>query len=132
MKLPHKKSFRKMKMKIKQRFNRIKNQLKLLKRDIKFLYQRKTRGFDDSEMWNLDYSLAKLILPRLKLFRQTYSGLPAGLTKDQYEDILDEMIWTFTWYCGEQWSYGKDYTANSKRADDGLKLFAEYFGGLWT
>lgn len=119
-------------MKIKSILPTIKYKLKLLKREVRFFYQRKTRGFDDSDMWNLDYSLAKLILPRLKLFRKQPAGYPNNLTAKQWQDILDEMIWSFTWYCGEQWSYGKDYAANSKRADEGLKLFAEYFGSLWT
>jgi hypothetical protein len=83
-------------------------------------------------MWSLDYSLAKLNLPQLKHFRKMHGSHPNNLTQKQCGDILDEMIWSFTCYCGEQWSYGKDYAANSKRADEWFKLFAEYFGSLWT
>jgi len=118
-------------MNIKFTLRRVYSRIKRIKRDIIFLYQRKTRGFDDSEMWNLDYSLAKLILPRLKLFKKTCSVRPSNLTDEQWKDILDEMIWSFNWYCGQQWSYGKDYATNSNRANEGLKLFAEYFDSLW-
>ena len=31
-------------------------------------WDRRTKGFDESETWSMDYSLAKLIAPRLKMF----------------------------------------------------------------
>jgi hypothetical protein len=43
--------------------------VKITDRHIKWFYQRRTRGFDDTELWSLDQPLAKHILPRLKAFR---------------------------------------------------------------
>ena len=34
----------------------------------KYRQQRKERGFDDTELWNLDVTFARLMLPRLRAF----------------------------------------------------------------
>ena len=31
-------------------------------------WDRRTKGFDESETWSLDYSLSKLIAPRIEMF----------------------------------------------------------------
>ena len=36
----------------------------------KFTKQRLERGFDDSETWNLDLTIAKFVLPRLESFKE--------------------------------------------------------------
>jgi hypothetical protein len=46
--------------------NRLNNLIRKTKRNTKFFWQRCRRGFDDSEAWSLDQSLARVILPRLK------------------------------------------------------------------
>lgn len=43
-------------------------------REKKFAKQRKERGFDNSELWNLDFTIAKFIVPRLKVFIDNYEG----------------------------------------------------------
>jgi len=48
------------------------------KHKVKFFWQRRTRGFDDSTLWDLDYTILKFILPRLKAFRQVGAGYPAS------------------------------------------------------
>ena len=40
----------------------------LHRRLIRWPLQRLTRGFDDRDLWNLDRTIAKLIVPRLKIF----------------------------------------------------------------
>ena len=44
------------------------------KRYWKFLWQRWTRGFDDSETWSLYDTIARFILPRLKRFKEIADG----------------------------------------------------------
>ena len=75
------------------RFYRIRRRLYFIKRWIKHFYQRRTRGWDDSDTWSLDHTIAKFVLPRLKLFRKIDFGYPAGLTSEEWNWILDEMIW---------------------------------------
>lgn len=56
-------------------------------RPLKFFYQRRTRGFDDSETWDMSVTFSEFILPRLKAFRQFYDdpknkfmGVPCNIT----------------------------------------------------
>lgn len=99
------------------------------KRARKFLWQRVTRGWDDSETWSLDHSLAKLILPRLKRFKQITIGIPGDMKEQEWNDILDKMIATFEFAASEErWSATpEDYDKHK----EGLQLFAEYYWALW-
>ena len=40
----------------------------------KYKQQRIERGFDDSELWNLDYTIASFVLPRLKRLKELNTG----------------------------------------------------------
>lgn len=92
--------------------------------------QRKERGFDDTELWNLDRSIARWLLPRLKAFRQDTEGYPARLESVKaWEDILDKMI------LGLDLFVSKDAIMFSKeesdKVDEAMRLLAEYFMDLW-
>ncbi len=50
------------------------------------------------ELWNLDYTVAKFILPRLIKFKENSSGFPGydeADTMDKWQDILQKMITAF-------------------------------------
>lgn len=53
-------------------------------------FQRRIRGFDDSELWSLDYTILKFILPRLKRYRASnrigWPG-PEAIFDIKYEDF---------------------------------------------
>lgn len=49
---------------------------KAIWRMIKFFFQRKIRGFDDSETWDLDTQFYKWIYPRLKRFTEITMAYP--------------------------------------------------------
>jgi len=99
-------------------------------RTIKHFVQRRIRGFDDSELWSLDHSLAKLILPRLKYFRNYAPGFPGCLSSEkEWEEILDKMIAAFEFAASEDyWTYE---TEPHEKFHEGLKLFEEYYSSLW-
>lgn len=63
--------------------------------------QRIERGFDNSELWSLDATIAKFILPRLKVFRENHCGYPGQLTDDKWNEILDDMIVAFDIYLND-------------------------------
>ena len=46
------------------------NPLHNAKYNIKWFLQRKSRGFDDREIWNIDETFYKWLLPRLKIFSE--------------------------------------------------------------
>lgn len=66
-------------------------------RPVLHFYQRLTRGWDDSESWNLDYTVAKLMLPRIKKYREGLRGHPACITEQEWTDILDQVEWSFAY-----------------------------------
>lgn len=107
--------------------------LNISKRDIKFWWQRVVHDFDDSETWSLDVSLAKLILPRLKRFKEITIGIPADKNEGEWNNDLDKMIAAFEWYASEKCFDWGDPQLNKNRemADEGIKLFAENYNKLW-
>jgi hypothetical protein len=59
-------------------------------------YQKLRYGVSDSECWNLSNTITSFVLPRLKHFKKTQRyAHPADLTPEQWEEIIDELIWTF-------------------------------------
>ena len=71
------------------------------KRYWKMWYQRRKYGFDESETWSLDYSLSKLIIPRLKMFKKlslTSGSLPGSLLiEEQNKSIAKGFKWNSRW-----------------------------------
>jgi hypothetical protein len=100
------------------------------KRDIKYFWQRRTRGWDDSQCWSLDYSLAKLIAPRLKRFKEVTVSFPHGLSCQEWNDILDQMIASFEYFGSEErWDSTDD---ESIKHQEGVDLFAKWYNHLWS
>lgn len=117
---------------LKDLFQHIKQQdWRLVKRDFLLFKQRRTKGFDDSETWSLDHTIAKFALPRLKVFKNLNKSHPEKLTHQEWKDIIDEMIYAMEYYNdldNNMYSNKFDYT----RIEKGCKLFGEYFGNLWS
>lgn len=80
-----------------------------IKRLAEFKQQRIERGFDDTECWNLDSTVAKFILPRLIVFKENCNGYPGTDDVPNFEtwiEILDKMIFAF------------DHIVNEDKYDD--------------
>jgi len=89
-----------------------------LHRRIMWFWQRRTRGFDNTELWNLYVPLSEHILPRLIAFRNNHHSCPGGLLPESYElkttddtwklqfviwnEILDKMIEAFKYLSTEE------------------------------
>jgi hypothetical protein len=101
----------------------------LLRRDVKFAWQRLTRGWDDSECWSLDISLAELILPRLKRFKQIKAGWH-GENMEEWNEKLDKMIAFFEFASSDR--YINASMEEYDKYDEGLKLFVEHYYELWS
>ena len=71
------------------------NFLKQIGRNIKWAYQRITRGWCDKDVWNLDCWFLDVVVPMLKHLKETKHGYPAYMTEEQWNHILDEMIMHF-------------------------------------
>jgi len=100
------------------------------RRHKRFQRQRKTRGFDDTEIWSLDYTIAQFILPRLKEFRSWNCGYPSWATQEEWNKIVDDMIFFFEFASNE--SLMELPKKDMIRVKRGKKLFADHFFSLWT
>lgn len=60
-------------------------------------YQRMRYGVSDAECWSLDVTFTNFILPRLKHFKKMnrYTHPGGEITPEKWEEIIDEIIWTF-------------------------------------
>jgi hypothetical protein len=107
---------------------------------------------DKSDTWSMDHTLAHIVLPMLVQLKATQHGHPANLTEQEWDDILDEMIWAFEQKCRDDWE-GDYYTyeedkdaafglklvwedregqkAHQERMTNGFSLFGKYYEGLW-
>ena len=56
----------------------------------KYRNQRNERGFDDSETWSLDFTIASFIVPRLKRLIEIEKEL--GVTATEYFSDLEKQI----------------------------------------
>ena len=97
-------------------------------------------GFDESECWNLDSTIAKFILPRLKCFAEHTMGYPGDITSEEWHEILNKIIKAFELYTADDaWLYeemkkdGITLKENSRndQIKEGLELFVKYFSSLW-
>ena len=70
--------------------------------------------------WNLDTSLANHILPKLLYFKHWVKryGMPEDLEEEDWEEILDEMIWAFSYV-------HKDYPRLSDLLIEDIKFINE-------
>lgn len=109
----------------------------------KYKQQRLSRGFDNSELWSLDNTIAKFIAPRIREFAKNPGGIPGKvdfMTKDQnltdeekkkfWKEVLEKIAWTFENYTLDP--PVENYNEWSDKIDEGLVLFVEYFGCLWN
>jgi len=108
-----------------------------VKRSIKHWWQRRTRGFSDDETWSLNYEIAKFTLPRLKLFKEFNFGYPSSITSEEWNIILDKIIFSLEYevarYKGEEKlpDNPDDFSAYFEKVQEGFRLFGEWFGNLW-
>lgn len=99
--------------------------------------QRLERGFDNSETWSLDSTIARFIEPRLRVFKEIHGGYPGNLTEEKWDEILDKMIKAFEYINNEdlgidESKHGLDrYKDREQTIKEGLDLFREYFFALW-
>lgn len=114
-------------------------------REVKQCWQKLTRGFSDDEVYNLDSTITKFVLPRLERWMEFKRHPPYGLTDKEWYKIQFEIVYAFKEMNREDWSFEKtyrdennveqketqrNYRRRMKRIDQGLSLFAKYFSFL--
>ena len=109
----------------------------------------KENGFHYEDIWNLDRTIIKFILPRLAYFRDNHDGIPNDIFIEMEVDtdktISDECqnkadkLWIdkinkilngFEIYLTRYWY---DRTEEDKKyIEDAWELFRKYFGSFWN
>ena len=107
------------------------NFFKYLPKYIKWFFQRRFRGFDDRDTWELDTTITKFILPRLERFKELTNGYPSDLTEEEWDLILDKIIMTFKLI-----EINKDNVCSCGSPlyitiKEGLNLFTKHYFELW-
>lgn len=90
---------------------------------------KKEHGFDPSECWNLDETVAKFAYPRLVKFKKDSIAIPYGMTKEEWDNILNKMIISFRILALD----GTDSDEYNERYDEikeGFELFGKHFTQL--
>ena len=131
------------------------------KRQRKKYAKKKGTYVSNKELWNLDYTIAKWILPRLKAYKKITDGFPPidrkvyyetkeykDITFEDWQNILDEIILGFELTLIDPFDEIEKLGLNiSNKADSdkidkfceernnkierGLDLFKYYFQDLW-
>lgn len=104
--------------------------MKTLFRRVRWWWQRRERGWDDRETWNIDCELARWAAPRLETYRDKAIGYPHRLDADVWFAIVDKMAQAFRFCATYDWEL-EDGKGRAKYIEEGLDLFREYFFDLW-
>ena len=125
-------------------------------RHIKWGFQKTFRGYSDSDLWNLDYAIAKKVLPMLKAYRKMkrvgtpismfddpmsteYSDEEQEKANEKWNEILDKMIYAFTYsvhendkkyeeYLGVEYEEGSDWRQTKESREKVWKRYEEGMG----
>lgn len=98
------------------------------KREKEFSEQRMERGFDDSETWALDYTIARFILPRLKRYDEIAEDaiIRSDKVKQQTKNVIAALELVIRDGEGESLN-GRE----EKEVEEGMRDFVEIFRELW-
>ena len=98
-----------------------------------FKKQREDNGFDDTETWHLDKTVALFLIPRLERFIQVNNGYPNGETEESFNQKLNFILKSFQeYYYNENDEVSleleKERLSNAKKA---AALLGEIWFDLW-
>ena len=92
--------------------------------------QREERGWDDTDTWSLASTIARFALPRLRRFREINNGHPMGVTAEEWDREIDEMIFAMEQVASDEGFWDWDEPTGD-RVQRGLELFGSKFLHLW-
>ena len=93
--------------------------------------QRFEHGFDDTETWHMDRTMALFIIPRLKRFLEVNNGIPNDETEESYDEKIRFIISAFeNYYVSDKYFNSVDIEERKKPTDD-VRQAVEYLSKLW-
>lgn len=115
--------------------------MKRVKRTIKYWFQRRTRGWDDTELWNLDYTFIKWINTRFKAYKEqtiidlTFHTFEYKGNKYTQGELIDEIIRISDLLIDEDFYFetifGSVHKEQSGLYDELLEMFSLVIRHMW-
>ena len=101
--------------------------------EIKYKFQRLTRGYSDDEVWGLNYAMCKWMLPRLKRLGEIRHGYWGDRSEKETKKAYADMIFALEFFLDEDsWmTTKKNNTKNYARYLKGLELIGKHWQSLW-
>ena len=93
--------------------------------------QRFENGFDDTETWHIDRTMALFIIPRLKRFVEVNNGIPTGETVESYNEKLNFIISAFENYYTTNKYYESTDIEERKQLTNDVRKAVDYISKLW-
>ena len=93
-------------------------------REKKFVEQRKKRGFDESETWSLDCTIAEFVIPRLEEYLEIVQGVI--VLEKNYVKNVNKILRAMRLIVRDDGSQMWDEN-ETKQVRKGLKLFSQLF-----
>ena len=112
--------------------------LKIIKRNIKFWFQRRIRGWSDDETWNLDYEFIKWINSRFKKYKELASKIvdledhKFTYKRKKYTqlELIDKVIELSDTLLASYWVYEDDFDKYGI-ANEIFDIFKTIFWAMW-
>ena len=93
--------------------------------------QRFEQGFDDTETWHMDRTIALFIIPRLKKFIEVNNGIPTGETIESYNEKLNFIISAFENYYATNKYYESVDDKERQQLTDDVRKAVDFLSKLW-
>ena len=92
-------------------------------------------GANEADVWSLDYTIAMLVLPRLKYFRDLNAlgcSVQYRMEEEHWQKIINKMILAMELVMQDCGNDGEPLTQKERaKQQEGLRLFGKYFRNLW-
>ena len=93
--------------------------------------QREKFGFDDTETWHLDRTMALFLIPRLRRFLEVNNGIANGETAESYDEKLRFIIFAFENYYSTNKYYESVCTKEREQLTKDVRQAVDYLSKLW-
>lgn len=81
--------------------------------------QKKNRSIKYKDIYSLDNTIARFVLPRLKFFKKNIIGYPPDITFEEWKDILNKMILAFELILDKSEPNFGELKFNTEKTDNG-------------
>lgn len=102
-------------------------------KDLKWAWQRATKGYSDYDRYDIDFWFLKTIVPMLREFNEKTYSHPYNMTPEEWHDIIEEMAQHFEQAdkLSDDYLTGQDWEKAEEELHKGMTMFEKYLFNLW-